>query len=294
MKKFLITTALVLSFSSSFALDNKHSMDSFISKEAHDKILLLSFSDPKIQAIPIKDNGEEIIDAFKMNNPRILDIDKIPNSRDALAILPTCFKSDQHGLMRKELYQRLEKMLEYLPSDVGIAYISAYWNRHFSKELFEIIFHRNLNAGMSKEVAYEEASQLMFSPLLDTPQQTTGGAIDITLFKIDAKGHKKLLNLGILGSRNINHDIDCFSEKITPEQKKNRKMLMEAATKAGLVGYEKKWWSYHYGNQIWAYVTGAPHAIYGLFNEKDKELSAKWSKMTKEEYLNSIKNEIQP
>jgi len=48
-----------------------------------------------------------------------------------------------------------------------------------------------------------------------------------------------------------------------PEAHANRKTLTAALTNAGLVNYPTEWWHWSYGDRYWAFVTGAPHALYG-------------------------------
>lgn len=50
---------------------------------------------------------------------------------------------------------------------------------------------------------------------------------------------------------------------ITEGQKRNRKILYEAMTKAGFINYPLEWWHYSYGDRHWAAHTGRTRCPYG-------------------------------
>ncbi|WP_370276972.1 M15 family metallopeptidase [Pontibacterium sp.] len=43
----------------------------------------------------------------------------------------------------------------------------------------------------------------------------------------------------------------------------HRQLLQDVMGRAGFVNYAEEWWHFSYGDQLWAYVTGNPVAIYG-------------------------------
>ena len=150
------------------------------------------------------------------------------------------------------------------------------------KEYFDKKFKENLSKLKDKELAYQETSKSV-SPFIDNiPTHATGAAIDITLFYIDDQANK-LMDLGkfdvISGP---NEQQYTFSENTNKEQRRNRLMLLDAATKAGLVNYGFEWWHYSYGDKMWAYVKKQKTAVYGLAVAKDDPILS----IDKNVYLN--------
>jgi D-alanyl-D-alanine dipeptidase len=52
-----------------------------------------------------------------------------------------------------------------------------------------------------------------------------------------------------------------FSEE---EARANRRLLHWVMTEEGFAGHPEEWWHYSWGDQLWAKLTGAPAALYGL------------------------------
>jgi D-alanyl-D-alanine dipeptidase len=48
------------------------------------------------------------------------------------------------------------------------------------------------------------------------------------------------------------------------EARRNRRLLYGLMTEAGFSGHPGEWWHYSHGDQMWARLTGAPYAVYGL------------------------------
>jgi len=56
----------------------------------------------------------------------------------------------------------------------------------------------------------------------------------------------------------------CFSDE---EARANRRLLHWAMHEQGFEGHPDEWWHFSYGDQLWAALSGAPAAIYGLAKE---------------------------
>jgi D-alanyl-D-alanine dipeptidase len=48
------------------------------------------------------------------------------------------------------------------------------------------------------------------------------------------------------------------------EARANRRLLHWVMTEAGFAGHPDEWWHFSWGDQLWAALTGAPAALYGL------------------------------
>ncbi|MES2214787.1 MAG: M15 family metallopeptidase [Pseudomonadota bacterium] len=239
-------------------------------------VLYLPISDPAVKAIAIKGSKEELVDLLVVQNPRIKPLSSFDSK----------YKNTYEGYskIRRGVYERLLEMLNVLPKNVGIAYFEGLRPLSKQKEYFDKKFKEILATNKDREMAYIETSKQV-SPFIDnTPTHATGAAIDITLFSINDKG-EELFDMGkfdVIFGRN--DEKETFSHNTTEEQRENRIILLDAATKAGLANYGYEWWHYSYGDKMWAYVNGEKEAIYGLAVSPDDPILS----IDKASYLKSF------
>lgn len=86
----------------------------------------------------------------------------------------------------------------------------------------------------------------------------TGGAIDITL--CDQSGND--MNLGTKIPEHSNKT-KTNSKFLTKEEDGNRKILIQAMTKAGFKNYPVEWWHFCYGDKMWAAYSWKRTCFYG-------------------------------
>jgi zinc D-Ala-D-Ala dipeptidase len=77
---------------------------------------------------------------------------------------------------------------------------------------------------------------------------------------------------------------ETFSENTTDIQRKNRLILLKAATQVGFVNYGFEWWHYSYGDKMWAFVKGKKEAIYGSVVPKSDPIAS----IDKKSYLDDF------
>jgi len=157
-------------------------------------------------------------------------------------------------------------MFKHLPPDVGIAYSQQ-------KKYFDQKFQEIYAKSHDQEIAYQETNRSV-SPFIDhIPTHTTGAAMDITWFKLDAHGQPKLMDMGMFDViYGPNHQQETFSDNTTPIQRKNRLLLIHATSKVGLANDGFEWWHFSYGDKMHAYVTHQPHAIDGLADQSRPDI----------------------
>lgn len=228
-----------------------------VGKVIYNNVLYMSIAHEMVNAIPIIDVTEvKLVDLLEVNNTRIKPI----------ASFNYNYKKNYEGYskIRSSLYKRLLKMLQFLPSNIGIAYFGGLRPIYKQKEYFDKKFIEIFNELNDKELAYKETSKHV-SPFIDNiPAHCTGAAIDITLFSISDQ-HEQLMDMGKIGTLDgANNQQETFSRNISLKQRNNRLLLLSAATRSGLVNYGFEWWHYSYGDKAWAYVKGKNAAIYGL------------------------------
>ncbi|BAT51648.1 Peptidase M15D, vanX D-ala-D-ala dipeptidase [Nostoc sp. NIES-3756] len=95
------------------------------------------------------------------------------------------------------------------------------------------------------------------------PPHSTGAAVDVTL--VDDSG--QVVNMGSpideLSERS-HPDYYAHSEQLTHRQyHAHRQLLCDVMLKAGFQRNPKEWWHFCYGDQMWAWLSHQPSAMYG-------------------------------
>jgi zinc D-Ala-D-Ala dipeptidase len=239
----------------------------------HNNVLYVTIA---AKNIPIKESNEKLVDLLNINNPRI----------KPLATFNPKYKNTykEYSKVRLGVYKKLLTMLKLLPPDVGIAYFEGFRPLYKQKEYFDNKLKEILATIKDKELAYKETSKHV-APFIDNvPPHSTGGAIDMTLFVIK-DGQEHLMNMGkfdvLFGP---NDQQETFSKNTTDVQRKNRLLLLEAATEVGLVNYGFEWWHYSYGDKMWAFVKNKKASIYESVAPKDDSITS----IDKKTYLDSF------
>jgi zinc D-Ala-D-Ala dipeptidase len=239
-------------------------------------ILYLPIADESIKEIAITDSDEELFDLLNTNNYRL----------KPLSTFDAKFNPgyDGYSKIRFGVYEKLLRMLDILPRNIGIAYFEGFRPLYKQKEYFDQKMRELLLTIEDIEVAYQEAAK-QFSPFIkNIPTHATGAAIDITLFSITGE-QTELLDMGKFDvSFGPNDQQETFSANTTAIQRKNRLILLDAAIKSGLVNYGYEWWHYSFGDKMWAYIKKQKAAIYGLACAKDDRILS----INKETYLKSF------
>lgn len=288
LKTFKLVTVF-LSFNMSMAYAGIWDDVKDIDQLKTNSLLGLSISDKKLKEfVPEKDNDEPLADIFSLSEPRILPLKHFIEMADA--------GHQSFGKMRKSLVDALLMMLKKLPEDIGIAVFEGYRPLWKQKEYFDKVFIETLKRDPkpSYEVAYEEAAKLVAEFIDNDFPHGTGGAIDMTLYKINKEtGEKKRLDMGQMGAiKGQNEQRKTFTENITPEQRDNRLTLLRPAGEVGLVNYaEEEWWHFSLGDCAWAFVKNKKSALYRLAQEESSEKVSDIPK-NKETYFKQIKDKI--
>ena len=110
-------------------------------------------------------------------------------------------------------------MLDYLPPNIGIAYVFGYQNLDYMKGVFDDNVRKGLNSGLNLDNAYNKAAALI-TPFVkgSTNSYASGAAIAMTLFKTDKPA--ELLDLGVIGSNVKNTTRQLFAHGISDTEKK--------------------------------------------------------------------------
>ena len=86
----------------------------------------------------------------------------------------------------------------------------------------------------------------------------TGGAIDITLVNSDGQE----LDMGTKYEE-YSEKTHTNNKKITSQQKKNRRYMIEKLEKIGFNNFPAEWWHFSYGDKMWAAYKSKKKCMYG-------------------------------
>lgn len=167
--------------------------------------------------------------------------------------------------VRKTVAEKLYKVSEKLPQGINLVLIEGYrdiksqqesWDRKFNKLKKE-------NPKWSDE-KIEQQVRLVVAKPSPLANHNCGGAIDVALVHLDGK----LLDFGTLYPSEAMgvewyEKFKMFSNKITEEQKTNRKILREAMETENFVWYPGEWWHYCWGDRMWAVYSKKTECFYG-------------------------------
>ncbi|AQR64825.1 hypothetical protein BXU06_06925 [Aquaspirillum sp. LM1] len=218
-------------------------------------------SSPQVQAIPIADCGELLID---VTHSGLITCGPPPECPETAPF---------YRLLRSGVVARLEQAQQYLPAGLRLRVYEGYRHPKIQQMLFDAQWRRMQIAHPTQSAAwcYVQAAQLA-SPLRTfagepmIPPHSTGGAVDIDI--IDAAGQSLDFGMALSDWGEIPPEL-CATQYagLTDAAASNRRLLLEVMTAAGLVNYPREWWHFSYGDRYWACVTGSAQARYGAVEE---------------------------
>ena len=221
----------------------------------------LELSSPQVQAIPIADCGEPLLDA---THSGLITCGPPPECPETAPF---------YRLLRSGVAARLEQAQQYLPAGLRLRVYEGYRHPKIQQMLFDAQWRRMQIAHPTQSAAwcYVQAAQLA-SPLRTfagepiIPPHSTGGAVDIDI--VDAAGQPLDFGMALSDWGEVSPEL-CATQYagLTDVAARNRRLLLEVMTAAGLVNYPREWWHFSYGDRYWACVTGSAQARYGAVEE---------------------------
>ncbi|MBT2229620.1 M15 family metallopeptidase [Nonomuraea sp. NEAU-A123] len=207
---------------------------------------IVLISDPRVAAIPVRDNGEELVDVRGR-----LRVDERMADR-----------SGAYAHLRSGLLARLERAERRLPDGFHLLIVEGYRPIDTQLRIFEE-YRDGLRAAfpeMSPDEAHIAASRYV-SPV-DVAPHTAGAAVDLTLCAPDGTEY----DMGTQVDDNPEEsDGGCYTDatNISVDARVHRKILAAALEPVGLVNYPTEWWHWSFGDRYWALAEGRPYAVYG-------------------------------
>jgi D-alanyl-D-alanine dipeptidase len=213
---------------------------------------IVLMGDPRVTAIPVGDNGEELA-GVRAHGLRV-----------------SSFRADDAGdfaYVRTGLATRLVQAAGALPPGAHLLIIEGYRPPALQRRYFDD-YLRSLRATTPDRD--EERLRMLTSRYVSPPEiapHSAGAAIDLTLCADDGTE----LDLGTAVNANPEQSAGaCYTHhpSVGGEARRNRAALTGALRAAGFVNYPTEWWHWSYGDRYWAMATGAPSAIYGAINRR--------------------------
>ncbi|MFH1632299.1 MAG: M15 family metallopeptidase [bacterium] len=213
-----------------------------------DKFVFIS--NPIIQAVPVKENNEPMVDLAAYAADRNSSI-----------------KSNEGVRVREGVADKLINAQQFLPDGYDLFVVEGYRPAKDQEKLWQT--HRDdlasRHADWDDSMLDDEASKL-YSPPGSVMPHAAGCAVDVTV--VDRKGEALDMGTGInVDSENTEFRTYTYAENITDEQKENRKVLIDAMNAGQFVNYSTEWWHWSTGDQYWAFITDQAFAVYDEVGE---------------------------
>ena len=209
------------------------------------------FGEPveELVKIPIRDNGEPLVDIFEF----------CPDLRWAHHSPRWDFP--RSGLGRLTLAKMLTQAQEYLPRGLHLQIVGAFRPFEIQKLMYEKAREelREQHPHWDEEFLTRYLNVFSAPPIWDTPPpHTTGGAVDLLI--VDGHGERlDFISPFEMGWISAPTDLEGLSEAA----RKNRDILIDVLTRAGLTNFPGEWWHWSYGEPGWALRGGHEAALYG-------------------------------
>ncbi|GIG61248.1 D-alanyl-D-alanine dipeptidase [Longispora fulva] len=208
---------------------------------------MILLSDRRVAAVPLRDNGEPLVDLREVSelrvDPRLADPD------------------GAYAHLRENAVDRLLAAQRALPAGLRLLIVEGYRPLGLQKTYFDGYRDelRRSHPDWDPARLHVEASKYVSPP--EVAPHSTGGTVDLTL--CTAEGTE--LDMGTLVNDSPLASADaCFTGAPVPAAARaNRDLLGAVLSAAGFVNYPTEWWHWSFGDRYWALTTRAPATRYG-------------------------------
>jgi D-alanyl-D-alanine dipeptidase len=193
--------------------------------------MTILLSDPRVGAVPVRDNGEPLV---QFGDARV----------------------------RAGLAARLHAAEASLPLGIRLRVVEGH--RSVEAQRAIIASYATEVRAARPGVDGDELRRLIsrYVAPLEVAPHVAGAAVDLTL--VDACGDE--LDLGTaIDATPEESDGRCYfaADGIGADARAHRELLARVLTAQGFVNYPTEWWHWSVGDRYWALVTDAAHAVYG-------------------------------
>ena len=210
----------------------------------------ISIAEPvtETRKIPIRDNGEPLVDFLKVAPKVVLAKPRFTYKRETL--------------VRAAVAEMIRIASESLPSGFKLAVVEGWRPPHIQRRMYLSTWNRfrELHPEWSDAHLRRVANRYTAPPHAAVPPpHSTGGAVDFAL--IDQSGEE--VNMMTPFGRRDSKAFAFDAKNLSDDARRYRDILGAALTKGGMTNYPSEYWHWTYGDQGWAYRGGHPFALYG-------------------------------
>lgn len=177
--------------------------------------------------------------------------------------------------MRRAVAERLSAIDAQLkPHGLRVFVLDAWRPRAVQAYFHDVWMPQRLRAqrpDLEGPALWAEVERYWSAPTVDAASPApheTGAAVDVTLM---IEGGAALYMGAVFDDPTPLAAPDFFEHAggdamalSTEEARGNRRLLHWLMVEAGFAAHPDEWWHFSYGDQMWATLTGAPEALYGL------------------------------
>jgi D-alanyl-D-alanine dipeptidase len=210
----------------------------------------LSVSEPvsDLRHVPIRDNGEELVNFLEVCTDLLVDEPR--------------FKYRRETMLRRTVAEMLCRANGLLPRGYRLLITEGWRPPHIQRRIYLWSWERFRKRHPEwSDVQLKRVVNRYTAPLSDKvpPPHTTGGAVDLYLAGEDGKALDLISPFERFDTRCYSLD----SAGLSDIARKHRSILAEALSAAGMTNYPSEYWHWSYGDQGWAYRGRHSHALYG-------------------------------
>jgi D-alanyl-D-alanine dipeptidase len=197
--------------------------------------------DERIVGMPVHDAGEPLVEAAIRTHPH----KRVRN--DGLT----------RFTVRADVAERLS-LADAGLADASLVLVEGHRSTAVQQRFWDHRWEavRLAHPGWSPRQISAETARFV-APPEGNPPHSTGGAVDVIL--VDPQG----VEIDMGSALNDPCPQMAMAAEVDATARRWREELAAAMTMAGFVNYPQEWWHFSFGDQYWAWRTGAPAALYG-------------------------------
>lgn len=205
----------------------------------------------------IRECGEPLVDLKKVCPQLVIAID------------PRRIKKEKTAYLRETVAKMLRDAYRLLPKGMTFI-IGDAWRPQYVQEQIWVEFIRTFSRrhpDWSKERVKKEVGKYVAAAKGKYASgHMTGAAVDLRLLLNGRKVPMKSSELS------YQENAQSRQTKLPVHIQRNRQLLFDVLTKAGLSNYPKEYWHWSYGDIQWAMRNKKPVAIYGVVEQSPDEI----------------------
>lgn len=203
----------------------------------------------ELRRIPIRENGEPLVDFLELGPELRLDRPRFHYRRETM--------------LRRSAAERLVRANERLLAQGLRLHVVEGWRAPFIQARMYRATWRRFEE-KHPEWSHHRLTRVVnrFTAPMNhrvPPPHTTGGAMDLALYTLDGEA----LDLNSPYEIFDHHGFPLAAPGVSDEVRRNRDTMAGALAAEGITNYPSEYWHYSYGDQGWAYRDGHEAALYG-------------------------------